>query len=113
MKRVKTFFGALMLTLAFALTAGKANAQSDNSYEGRARAELHQCIAEAHRNGFQVSSGVFNSCTDGNGQVIVTFVGTRRCAPHEPCPEIASLVGYAIYDCEGNLIEAQCGASPF
>jgi hypothetical protein len=114
MKNFKLFAAAMAFVALFVFSSSTANAQSENSYVGKATAELSQCLAEAHSNGLEVSSSVnvIGTCPDGSELVEVTFIGRPHCQPHEPCPFFAVFLGSVQFDCDGNIVSSQCGATP-
>lgn len=107
MKKIKLLFTVSLFVILF---AGSVSAQStnDNYYTGRATGLLHECLAEAHQEGWIVNSYVVHDESSCLNSVTVYFYGTPNCPPNRFCIQVIKPIGSVTFDCNGEAVVINC-----
>ena len=100
---------AVVLFMTFCFT--NANAQSDNSLEGRARGAAHECLQPYHGGLYEIttSTDVTGICfVEGFTHRVSIYAGPK-CNGNGPCPTFPTvLVATVDFGCEGEIMNVIC-----
>ena len=119
---MKTFFktmaAACLLAVLF-LTTSQLHAQAAGSggWEGRARAQLSECLAGVSSDWsidvYVDETPIACLVPPCPQQITVSFWASMKCRAGEPCPDIYRFLGQVVFLDSGDPIIIQCGGSPY
>jgi hypothetical protein len=106
-KLIQTTAIVLFTVLCFT----SAQAQSDNSLEGRARGAAHECLQPYQGGTYEITSNtdVTGICFVEGFTHRVSFYAGPKCNGKGPCPAFPTvLVATVDFGCEGEILNVTC-----
>lgn len=101
-----------ILGLAVALTVTlSANAQSDNSFIGKAHGAAHDCLQPYLGPTYEIDAFVEETsiCFVSGSLHTVTFTAGPKCNGNGPCPTFPTrIIATVDFNCEGEVVSVNC-----